>query len=461
MVVLSVPRDILHNCNYTSCSLFSQLTSHSYHVVSGLATAVNVMTDEPFSAEYFQHLLTSLTLNSRALIVELTGLAEKHIDNANEIVQLIEERISKILPKYKLYAFYLMDSIIKNIGNPYNLLFAKNLYKSFTETYLIVDDSATRQNMINLFKTWMSGKTLAGLDLFPHDILRKMEEFIIKATSLSNGASLESSKITRDAILREGNYLLQYIIAMDEDLDKFESQSSKGEKTPLIAKWRLERNNMIYDINVMSEAVMSQHKDDFEAKKEGFAEKLQGIRRALDEQSVQQQELLRGVVQLPKLLDEVDREEIVPHIDLQPKNIDVVVILGEQDEQFDSFVKSWGKVQTETSSMFSQAQSLVSLPVRLEATETPASLADSLGLNVASFDFQNSMLGFKETTPDLQDPADDSEDGDGYNPEDTYNDMEMKHSPPASSAAFSGKSNLKRAAPAGEEKVVKRVRFDI
>lgn len=83
------------------------------------------MSDEPFSSEYFQHLLTSLTLNSRALITELTTLAERHIDKANIIVSLIEERILKILPKYKLYSFYLMDSIVKNIGNPYNLLFAR------------------------------------------------------------------------------------------------------------------------------------------------------------------------------------------------------------------------------------------------------------------------------------------------------------------------------------------------
>ena len=77
------------------------------------------MNEEEFSPEYFQHLLSALTLNSRALIVELTSLAEKFVDNAQEIVQLIDERITKILPKYKLCSFYLMDSIIKNIGNPY------------------------------------------------------------------------------------------------------------------------------------------------------------------------------------------------------------------------------------------------------------------------------------------------------------------------------------------------------
>ncbi|KAM9923578.1 hypothetical protein OXX59_005087, partial [Metschnikowia pulcherrima] len=100
--------------------------------------------EDAFSAEYFQHLLASLTLNSRALIVELTSLAERFVDNAQEIVELIEERMMRILPKYKLYTFYLMDSIVKNIGSPYNLMFATNLYKLFTETYSIIDDTPTR-----------------------------------------------------------------------------------------------------------------------------------------------------------------------------------------------------------------------------------------------------------------------------------------------------------------------------
>ena len=94
-----------------------------------------------------------------------------------------------------------------------NILFAKNLFKNFTESYSIIDDTPTRQNMINLFKTWVNGKTGAGLDLFPKDTLLKVEKFIIQATSLNTSVQHHDIiKITRDTILRESNYLLQYVI---------------------------------------------------------------------------------------------------------------------------------------------------------------------------------------------------------------------------------------------------------
>lgn len=418
------------------------------------------MSDEPFSAEYFQHLLTSLTLNSRALIVELTGLAERYLDNAAEIVALVEERISKILPKYKLYSFYLMDSIIKNIGNPYNVLFANNLYKNFTETYLIVTDSPTRQNLINLFKTWLTGKTNLGADLFPHDVLAKMEQFIIKATSLTTGLALEN-RVTRDTLLREGNYLLQYVIAMDEDLEKYTSlQKLDSEHSATVLKWRLTRNNLIYEINAISETVMLLRKEDFEPRKEAFAASLRDIRQALDNQSGQQQELLRGVVQPLQLLDGSELADVMPTLDTQPKQIDVLMILG-TDDPFEKYVAGWGKEQVQTSSVF--AQPTFSLPVQPALPEKPT-LAHSLGLSMASLDFLNSLLAQSDENNELSSSMS-NDDGDGYDPEETLNDFD-EGSPPTSpaplpSGPFHGRSSLKRPSVAGDERVAKRVRFDV
>lgn len=393
------------------------------------------MADEPFSAEYFQHLLLSLTLNSRALIVELTALAESHVDHAQEIVNIIEERIAKILPKHKLYLFYLLDLIVKNIGNPYNLLFARNLYKIFTETYSIVDDTATRQNLINLFKTWMGGLTSAGAELFPNETLLRIEKFIIKATSLSNP---EQGRLTRDMILREGNYLLQYIIALDDELELHTKQDDAEAKSLVDSTraWRHARNNMIYDINQVSETVMTARKDDFERHKELQMAGLHKIRRALDDQKAEQQRLIKRAL---------GRRLKVPEM---PKQVDPDFILDALNEVFLADVGQWGKTTTASDA---EVQPLPSPPPSIMEPEMEKPY-------LQGFDNLDFELGQDSSVPLSAHTEDDV---DGYDPETTM-DESVRHSPPTSpvSGPFVGKSSLKRRVE-GEERTIKRVRFEV
>lgn len=441
------------------------------------------MSEEPFSAEYFQHLLNSLTLNSRALIVELTGLAERYTDNASDIVKLIEERMVKILPKYKLYSFYLMDSIVKNIGNPYNLLFANNLYKIFTETYLVVTDTITRQNLINLFKTWISGQTTTGLNIFPQEVLGKIEQFIIKATTLNNNGHDEGIRLTRDTLLREGNYLLQYVIAMDEELEAFSKvhQFEEEQKTQ-IALFHKIRNNLIYGINTISEAAMTNAKPDFEKKKDQLASDLQHIRRTLDDQGFQQQALLREVMDAHKTALKQEQEELLITVKLEPKAFDFDTLFGQADNGFHEFIVSWGMPIADEEV---KTPPLTSAPVIDAEQEKPEaadqSLAASLGFNLPSFNFQESFLGSPKnelTSVSSVTSGDDSDEdeGDGYDPEGAITEQEHAfiasgghddiQSTPATSPAplttpFNGKSSMKRAHSAGDAKVVKKVRFDV
>lgn len=428
------------------------------------------MSEEEFSAEYFQHLLNALTLNSRALITELTEMAEKYIDNASTIVALTEDRIGRILPKYKLYSFYLMDSMVKNIGNPYNLMFARNLYKNFTETYLIVTDTMTRQNLINLFKTWITGKTSSGLDLFPHETLMKIEQFIIKATSLSSAPN-DAVKITRDTLLREGNYLLQYVIALDEGLDSFAKNHEMNEQEEkAVSNCHQIRNGLIYEINTISETVMVEPKPEFHQNRERYASDLQRIRRALDDQSFKQQEILKGKFSEVPAESPALVQDVAVEINLTPKGADVQVLLGETtDDDFESFVSSWGKTivdQEVSASVVAEPAPQVKSP-EIEPAKT---LANSLGLDIVSFNFQDSLLGSPKNeithiTPSNASNGDDDMDEDGYDPEESilleeHEEKLVENVPSAvASAAFSGRSSLKRTAP-GETRVAKRVRFD-
>lgn len=431
------------------------------------------MSQEEASVEYYKHLLNALTLNSRALITELTGLAEKCIDDANSIVGATEDRIVRILPKYKLYSFYLMDSIVKNIGNPYNLLFAKNLYKNFTETYLIVTDTMTRQHLINLFKTWLTGKTSAGLDLFPAEILAKIEQFIIKATSL-NSATDEPPKVSRDTLLREGNYLLQYVIALDDALDKhFQNRAASSLEKDTLRKCHQTRNALIQDINSISESVMTEVKPEFERKSEHYAAELQRIRRTLDDQSFQQKELLHAAAAPAQPA----QHNVEIEINLDPKHVDVLMVLGDTvDDQFEQFVSQWGKsIVDAESANFEENQNqgdVIAQPVSPPAQQQ--SLAGSLGLNMAAFNFQDSLLDSPKNELlhiSLATSLDDM-DEDGYDPEESMVQPEFElqspqsprspplHSPSSSVGVFAGKSSLKRPG-SGNDRVVKRVRFDV
>lgn len=426
--------------------------------------------EELFNAEYYQHLLLSLTLNSKALITELTSLAETYVDNAQEIVRLIEDRITKILPKYKLYTFYLLDSVIKNIGNPYSLLFAKNLYKLFTESYLIVEDTNTRQDLINLFQTWMVGQSSNGLEIFPRDVLVKIESFIIKATSLAGGAAQGTQRINRDAILREGNYLLQYVIAMDDELDHFESQLS--ENANKIAEWRRFRNDLIFEINSISEDTLSKTKDAFDRLKQGYMDLLNRVRLDLDNQRNLQQELIRATsieekVEAPK--------SAYPELNNVYKSVDVLMILDSKDEEFLAAVENWGSLKevplnnstrTTTSDSTTKHHEIEGLIPKQEVikseSNTNMSLAQSLGLNFETMDFSD-FAHQKPRHTSFDECEDMGEEEDGYNPEQGFeiSDQEPGFVPKEPLKDFNiTKSSLKRSRPE-EQRVVKRVRFEV
>lgn len=59
-------------------------------------------------------------------------------------------------PEHRLPAFYLLDSISKNIGPPYLLLFGRFIERAFLTTYHIVD-SVTRKKLEELLGTWRTG----------------------------------------------------------------------------------------------------------------------------------------------------------------------------------------------------------------------------------------------------------------------------------------------------------------
>ncbi|VEU23765.1 DEKNAAC105061 [Brettanomyces naardenensis] len=152
--------------------------------------------------------LSSLTINSRPIIESLTALAQENTDAATGITKAVEKRINKAIPSQKLYAFYLLDSICKNVGVPYPSLFGSNIFKLFTQAYSLVDDP-TRVKLIKLFRTWKIPNAVTGLSLFDEDQIDLIDKFLIRATAANRPPEqqrqidLSNGKATKQSLMRE------------------------------------------------------------------------------------------------------------------------------------------------------------------------------------------------------------------------------------------------------------------
>ncbi|KAH3902102.1 uncharacterized protein SCODWIG_02259 [Saccharomycodes ludwigii] len=164
----------------------------------------------------FSSMLDELTFNSGPIIASLAKFSEEHIEYSQQIVELVEKKITKSVPKQKLYAIYVLDSICKNVGSPYTIYFSRNLAKLFKSTYLIVDNK-TRQSLINTFKTWVIPPNTGGTNdptsntypLFDQDVLKNIENFLIRASALhERQIKMVTPKPTIPLLLKEIDRLI-------------------------------------------------------------------------------------------------------------------------------------------------------------------------------------------------------------------------------------------------------------
>lgn len=89
-------------------------------------------------------------------------------------------------PAKKLVALYVLDSIVKNVGTPYNVYLQGNLYGTFMGAYTQVDPS-TRRNMEAIVKTWKEPVpgSMDPRPVFPHEVVQPIENALIKAKTVA------------------------------------------------------------------------------------------------------------------------------------------------------------------------------------------------------------------------------------------------------------------------------------
>ena len=103
-------------------------------------------------AEKYRETLSTLTFNNKIVINTLTEIAKEEVKHAAVVTQVIEDRIRKVKADQMLPLMYLMDSICKNIGGPYNELFQQNLVSNFSHVFQAVNEKVNTY-FVQL-KTW-------------------------------------------------------------------------------------------------------------------------------------------------------------------------------------------------------------------------------------------------------------------------------------------------------------------
>lgn len=105
------------------------------------------------AAYEFDSFCGDLTFNSKGLINSLTRISGENLHNAEAIVVVLEQRIYTSPPPLKLPFLYLVDSIMKNIGQPYVGLFCPILPNAFIAAYSTTPEDV-RMSMQRLLNTW-------------------------------------------------------------------------------------------------------------------------------------------------------------------------------------------------------------------------------------------------------------------------------------------------------------------
>ncbi|KAK7695922.1 hypothetical protein QCA50_000561 [Cerrena zonata] len=163
---------------------------------------------DTFRRDYMNR-LAELTVNSRPIIHNLSIIAQESKRYAQIVAQCIESHIRRVPNWMKLPAFYLLDSISKNVFDPYARQFTPLVVRLFLDTYEGVDQ-ATRSKMEEMLLTWRTGSP-DNRELFGVVSQLAIERQIWGSGSQSGASSLKQngqSGVSQAQVVSELDFVL-------------------------------------------------------------------------------------------------------------------------------------------------------------------------------------------------------------------------------------------------------------
>ncbi|GEQ68224.1 hypothetical protein JCM33374_g1891 [Metschnikowia sp. JCM 33374] len=206
------------------------------------------MSRSPIVEDYASS-LADLTFNSRPIIDNLTIIAKENTDNARGILAAITSRIYKCIPEQKLFALYLLDSIVKTVGPPYNVLAGEEIFKIFSHVYLLVGE-ATRAKLVKMYELWRVTKTKGSASpLFPPDQLTRIGDFLRSAGYRKPDAVAAPKAATAASLVADIDALLPVlqgkIAASPSDAALVGKKSALVELRSLLLSQKLQPNELL------------------------------------------------------------------------------------------------------------------------------------------------------------------------------------------------------------------------
>lgn len=124
--------------------------------------------DEAQAVESYKRAIADLTFNSKPIITGLTVKALEMAPFAPAIVRVVEGHVKAVPRNIKLPSLYLLDSIVKNLGQPWTDLFSERLTDTFCDAYTSLEEDKTRKEFLRVFTLWWG--------VFPEVHLREIEQ---------------------------------------------------------------------------------------------------------------------------------------------------------------------------------------------------------------------------------------------------------------------------------------------
>ncbi|KAG8623578.1 hypothetical protein KVT40_008554 [Elsinoe batatas] len=147
-------------------------------------------TSEEVAAD-FKDCLNDLQMNNRYEISNLTIIAKENIEHAQALSKALEHHIRTTAPTRKLPSLYVLDSIVKNVGSPYTIYLARNLFSTFMDSYTLVDPKV-RKSMESMLSTWKEPVpgSMEPTPVFPPETTSVIETALAKVKAVSNRSAM-------------------------------------------------------------------------------------------------------------------------------------------------------------------------------------------------------------------------------------------------------------------------------